>query len=193
MRTLGYRSHVLLTAAAAGGVIAALGRPWYAKAPIPVEEATGGIGSLRGPADGFIEGAARWFSHGAGTTGWDALGVWATVLAALAGLTVAGAIGCLVPSLQGVGRELLRYGALACVAVALWKLVDQPGPNDAVELRFGAFVAAGAALVALSSGGAVAAAPLRRRRLAPAGYVPPPPPPCSAPPPGAGSGRTSAG
>jgi hypothetical protein len=176
MHTLGYRTHVLVAAAAAAGVIAALERPWYAKAPVPIEEATGSIGSLQGPADGFVEGAARWFSESAGTTGWDALGVWGTVLAALAGLTAAGAVGCLVPALQGVARELLRYGALACVAVALWKLVDQPGPNDALELRFGAFIAAGAALVALSSGGAVAAAPLPRRRPAPAGYTPPPPP-----------------
>jgi hypothetical protein len=177
MRTLGYRTHVLLAVAAAVGVIAALEGPWYAKAPVPVVEETGGIGSLHGPADGFLEGAARWFRDSAGTTGWDALGVWATVLAVLAALTAAGAIGCLVPPLQGVARELLRYSALACLAVAVWKLFDQPGPNEALELRFGAFVAAGAALVALSSGAAVAAAPLRRRRPAPAAYVPPPPPP----------------
>lgn len=183
MRTLGYRTNAVLAVAAAVGLIAALQRPWYARAPVPLEEASG-IGSLQGPADGLLEGASRWFSESAGTTGWDALGVWGTVLAALAGLTAVGALGCLVPALQGVARELLRYGALACVGVAVWKLVDQPGPNDVLELRFGAFVAAFAALVALSSGAAVAAAPLRRRRPAPAGYVPPPPPPAySAPPP----------
>ena len=96
--------------------------------------------------------------------------------------------GCLVPAIQGIAREALRYAALACVAVAAWKLVDSPGPNEALELRFGAFVAAGAALVAFSSGSTVAAAPLRRRVPAPA-YTPPAPPPrydggASAPPPG---------
>ena len=163
MRTLGYRTNAVLAVAAAVGVIAALGRPWYAGAPGPIEEASG-IRTLQGPTDGAFQGATRWFSEGAGITGWDALGVWGTVLAALALLTAAGALACLVPALQGAAREVLRYGALACVAVVVWKLVDQPGPNDALELRFGAFVAAGAALLAVSSGGAVAGAPLQRRR-----------------------------
>jgi hypothetical protein len=186
MRTLGYRTHLLLAVAAAVGVIAALEQPWYAKAPQPVVDETRDIGSLHGPAGGLTEGIVRWFTDSSGTTGWDALGVWGQVLAALAGLTALGAAGCLVPSLQGVAREALRYGALACVGVALWKLFDPPGSNADFELRFGAFVAAGAALVAMSSGGSVAAAPLRRR-VAPAAYVPPPPPaPAgSAPPPGA--------
>ena len=188
MRTLGYRTHVLLAIAAAVGVIAALERPWYAKPPAPVEPAEAGIGSLRGPADGLTEGIARWFGESSGVAGWDALGVWATVLAVLAALTALAAAACIVPALQGVARGFLRYGALACVGVAVWKLVDQPGANDALELRFGAFVAAGAALVALSSGGAVAAAPLRRSRPAPA-FTPPAPPPRyeaagSSPPPG---------
>jgi len=175
MSTLGFRSHVLVAVAAAIGVIAALERPWYAKAPQPVESA-GSIGSLHGPADGLLEGAARWFSEPTGTTGWDALGVWATVLAALAGLVAVAAVCCLVPALQGLAREILRYGALACVGVALWKLLDPPGANAELELRFGAFVAAGAALVAVTYAGAVAAAPLRQRRAARAAYVPPPRP-----------------
>jgi hypothetical protein len=175
MRTLGFRTHVLLAVAAAIGVIAALGRPWYAKPPEPTKESAESIGSLHGPANGFSEGVQRWVSETAGTSGWDALGVWGTVLAALAALTAVAALGCLLPSVQGVAREVLRYSALACFGVALWKLVDQPGANDALELRFGAFVAVGAALVALSSGGAVAASPLRRRRSA-ATYTAPPPP-----------------
>jgi hypothetical protein len=185
MRTLGFRTHVLLAVAASVGAIAALGRPWYAKAPAPVEESAESIGSLHGPANGLSEGITRWVSESTGTTGWDALGVWGTVVAALAAGTAVGALGCLVPALQGVARELLRYSALACFGVVVWKVVDQPGANDALELRFGAFVAAGAALVALTSGGAVAAAPLRRRRPV-ARFTPPAPPSAagSAPPPG---------
>jgi hypothetical protein len=189
MRTLGYRTHVLLAVAAAVGVIAALGRPWYGKGPQTVEDTTGSIGTLQGPVEGVAEGMVRWFTEPVGTTGWDALGVWATVLAALAALAAVAALTCLVPSLQGVARELLRYGALACVGIAAWKLIDPPGSNAAFEPRFGAFVAAAAALVALSSGSALAAAPLRRRRPV-ATFTPPPSPPRydaagSAPPPGA--------
>jgi hypothetical protein len=188
MRTLGLRTHALLAVAAAAGVIAALARPWYAAAP-PAENAAKGVGSIQGPVDGLAAGMERWISQSAGTTGWDALGVWGTVIAALAGVTAVGAILCLVPALQGFAREVLRYAAFACAAVVVWKLVDQPGSNAELELRFGAFVAAGAALVAFSSGSAVASTPLRHRRTAPARYTPPPAPPRyetagSAPPPG---------
>jgi hypothetical protein len=189
MRTLGYRTHVLLAVAAAVGVIAALGRPWYAQAPVPVEQADPGVGTLQGPADGLRQGVERWITENSGTSGWDALGVWGTVLAGLAALTAVSALACMLPAVQGVAGGLLRYASLACVAVALWKVIDQPGANDALELRFGAFVAAGAAILALSSGGAVAAAPMRRQRPV-ARYTPPPPPPrygtagSSPPPPG---------
>jgi len=189
MRTLGFRTHVLLAVAAAAGVIAALGRPWYAAAPPAVDDATG-IGSIQGPVDQLAAGVERWVSQTEGSAGWDALGVWGTVIAVLAAVTAVGAVGCLAPALQGLSRELLRYAALACVGVVIWKLVDTPGPNTELELRFGAFVAAAAALIAFSSGSAAASSPLRRARTAPVAYTPPPAPPRyesagSAPPPGA--------
>ena len=95
------------------------------------------------------------------------------MIAALAALTALGALACLVPALQGIARDVLRYGALACAGVVVWKLVDTPGPNAELELRFGAFVAAAAALIAFSSGSAVASTPLRHRVTAPAAYAPP--------------------
>jgi hypothetical protein len=163
MRTLGFRTHVLVALAAAVGVIAALGRPWYAPPPVQAADVDA-VGELGGPVESLGNAVGRWFGDSGGTTGWDALGSWGSVLAALAIVVAVGAAGCLVPGVQGVAREALRYGSLACFAVAAWKLLDQPGPNDALELRYGAFVAAGAALVALTTGSAVAAAPLQRRR-----------------------------
>ena len=190
MRTLGLRTNALLAVAAAVGVIAALARPWYAAAPSADTNAAAGVGTIQGPVDSLAAGMERWVSAPEGTTGWDALGVWGTVIAALATLTALGAIACLVPALQGIARDVLRYGALACAAVVVWKLIDSPGPNAELELRFGAFVAAGAALFAFSSGAAVAATPLKHRVTARAPYAPPPAPPRyeaagSAPPPGA--------
>jgi hypothetical protein len=165
MRTLGFRTHALVALAAAVGVIAALGEPWYAQAPQAAPQ-DGSIGSLNGPVEGLSAGIARWIeTHG--THGWDALGTWGSVLAALAALTALGAAGCLVPAVQGVAREALRYGGLATFGVALWKLIDTPGPNQLMEPRIGAFVATAAALVAVTSGSAVASAPLKRRRTAP--------------------------
>jgi hypothetical protein len=155
MRTLGFRTHVLLAVAAAAGVVAALARPWYARTS-PVTES----GDL-GPLSTLSETVGRWLGE-TGTTGWDALGPWGTALAALAAVTGAAACGCLVPGLQGVAREALRYGSLGCLAIAAWRLLDSPGPNAALEPRYGVFVAALAAAVAVVSGSAVAAAPLRR-------------------------------
>jgi hypothetical protein len=163
MRTLGFRTHALLAVAAAIGVIAALAEPWYAPAPQAAAMDGTTVGSLHGPVDGLAAGMQRWVTDSVGTAGWDALGVWATVLAACAALTAVGALGCLVPAIQGVAREALRYGGLATFGVALWKLIDTPGPNAAMEPRLGAFVAVGAALIAVSSGSAVAGAPLKRR------------------------------
>jgi hypothetical protein len=164
MRTLGFRSHVLLAVAAAVGVIAALGEPWYARAPQAVPASDESFGTLSGPVEGLSAGIGRWIGETSGTSGWDALGTWGTVLAALAALTALGALGCLVDSLQGLAREALRYAALATFAIAVWKLIDTPGPNQVMEPRFGAFVATAAALIAAMSGSAVAAAPLKRRR-----------------------------
>jgi hypothetical protein len=166
MRTLGFRTHALLAVAAAIGVLAALAEPWYAPAPPAVQDPQRAIGSLHGPVDGLSAGIGRWISETSGTSGWDALGTWGTVLAALAALTALGALGCLVSGLQGVAREVLRYSALAVFGIAVWKLIDTPGPNEAMEPRFGAFVATAAALIAVTSGSAVAAAPLKRRRAA---------------------------
>ena len=166
MRTLGFRTHVLLAVAAAGGVIASLGQPWYAAAPRAVQNGDTSIGSLHGPVEGLSAGIGRWISETSGSTGWEALGTWGAVLAGLAMLTAVGGLGCLVPALQGAAREVLRYGSLGTFGIALWKLIDTPGPNQVMEPRFGAFVATAAALIAATSGGAVAAAPLKRRRAA---------------------------
>jgi hypothetical protein len=156
MRTLGFRTHVLLALAAAAGVVAALARPWYARTN-PVTETDD-----LGPLYTLSETVRRWLGETTGTTGWDALGTWGTALAALAAVTGIAACGCLVPGLQGVAREALRYASLGCLAIAAWKLFDSPGPNAALEPRHGVFIAALAAAVGVVSGSAVAAAPLRR-------------------------------
>jgi hypothetical protein len=184
MRTLGFRTHVLLAVAAAFGVVYALGKPWYAPAPTAGETSAATLG---GATDGLRGTLERLATESVGTTGWDALGVWGTVLALLAVVTALGALGCLVPGLQGVARALLRYGGLACFALVAWKVLAHPG--DGLELRIGAAVAGVAALVACTSGSAVASAPLRRRQRAAVAYAPAPSPSQygnagSAPPPG---------
>jgi hypothetical protein len=173
MRTLGFRTHVLLVIAGAVGVFGALSRPWYAKPPAPAAPTGDGVGT--GPLYDLSDALQRWVTEPGGITGWDALGHWAT---ALAGLSVLAAV-CAAISLvgvQGIVREPLRYGSFAVAAIAVWHLVDSPGPNDALELRLGAFVGVASAAMLWISAQGVANAP-SRRRSEPVHYTPPPAPP----------------
>jgi len=132
MRTIGFRTHVLLALAAAVGLIATLGRPWYAPAPVAVPDEAADIGDINGPLNQFFTAAERWISDSAGTSGWESLDSAGIALAAMAGVAALGALACLVPALQALGRDLLRYGALAAFGIAAWKLMDSPGPNAAL-------------------------------------------------------------
>jgi hypothetical protein len=172
MRTLGYRTHILLSLAGAAGVIFMLDRPWYAPAPSggPTEP---GIGDINGPLNSFFASFQRWFTEPVGQTGWDSLDQVGFALAAMAAAAALGALACVNPALQPFGRNLLRYGALAVLAIAGWKLFDPPGPNELLELRRGALAAVGCALVLVTSAMGVANAPLRRK-LAPRAGAPRP-------------------
>jgi hypothetical protein len=173
MRTLGFRTHILLVAIGAIGVLAALGRPWYARPPALVEQPDGFVGS--GPLYGLADGLERWLTDPTGVTGWHALGSWGVALAGLSVFAAACAAACLSPALQGLVREPLRYASFAAFAIAAWKLVDQPGPNASLELRLGALVGVAAAAMVWISAQGVAGAP-SRRRVEPTRYTPPPPP-----------------
>ena len=82
MRTLGFRTHALLSLAAAVGVIAALAEPWFAPAPAAVNQATRTrSATIHGPVDGLASAMQRWLTETAGATGWDGLGTWGSVLA----------------------------------------------------------------------------------------------------------------
>jgi hypothetical protein len=168
MRTLGFRTHVLLTLLACGGVVAALGMPWSASGPGRESEGT---------LDHALEALGRVAGVTNGTDARVALGGWAVVLTALAALTAATAVLCLLTVAHGIARELLRLSALATLGIVAWKLIDHPGD----ELRQGALVAAGCALVLVASALAVASAPLKRPRGPrfghPGVFVPPPAPP----------------
>jgi hypothetical protein len=90
-------------------------------------------------------------------SGWDALG-WLTIAIALA------AVGCAAwlaivnaingPVAQTVAASALTasVGTFAFVAIALRVLIFQPGPNDIVVLRYGAWLGLLAALI-LALGG----------------------------------------
>ena len=176
MRTLGFRTHVLLAIAGAIGVLYALSRPWYAGAPLPMQEDNAGIGDIHGPLNAFLDGAKRWVSGADGVAGWQALDHWGQMIAAMVLVAVLGSLACTTAKLQVLGRDLARYGSFAVMAIVAWKLVDPPGDNAVWELRIGSLLAGVFALVLFTCATGVANAPLRRK-VAQTTYQAPPPPP----------------
>jgi hypothetical protein len=167
MRTIGFRSNVLFAIAAAFGVIAALGKPWYGPAAPGTDAAM----------EDLFGGIARSATESGGTAGWEALHTTDQLIAGLAAGTALLLVLTLVPVLQQQLQPLARWGALATVGVVLYTLVDQPGTGGMDEARQGALIALGASLVLLASASTVAAAPPSHRRTAPKTYTPPPPAP----------------
>jgi hypothetical protein len=177
MRTIGFRSNVLFIIAAAAGLLAALGRPWYAPAFVPSgEEAR--IGDVQGPVEGFFLRLGREFADGNGTTGWDAFTSTDMILVALAAITVVSAIAALLPGLERPAREVLRLVTLAMLGIVVVKLVNTPDAAGLVERRQGAWIALGVTGIMASSAATLYAAPLVRRKRGPSLYespmVPPP-------------------
>jgi hypothetical protein len=166
MRTIGFRSNVLVAIAAAFGVIAALGKPWYGPS-VPATDAR---------MEDLFGGIGRSLTEPDGTSGWVALHTTDQVLAGLAVATAAMLILTLVPALQQQMQPLARWSALGTVGIVLYALIDGPGTTAMAEPRPGVLLALAASLVLLASTWTVAAAP-SRRRVAPKTYTPPPPAP----------------
>jgi len=165
MRMIGFRSNILFAIAAAFGVIAALGRPWYGPT-LPATDAQ---------MEDLFGGIGRSLTEPDGTSGWTALHTADELLAGLAIATVALLVLTLVPALQRHLQPLARWCALATVGVVLFGLVDGPDAAAMSEPRNGIFLALAASLVLLASSWTVAAAP-SRRRTPPKTYTPPPAP-----------------
>jgi hypothetical protein len=163
MRTIGFRSNILFIIAAAAGLMAALGRPWYAPTPaITPEEAR--IGDVQGPVEQFFSRLAREFSTDTGTTGWHAFSTTDTILTVLAVIAVVTALGTLVPSIQQPCREVLRLVTLAMLGIVVVKLANTPDTHGLVERRQGAWIALGVTGIMASSANTIYNAPLVRKK-----------------------------
>ena len=109
---------------------------------------------LPGPADNLV---TPFLADAGGTSGWNTLG-WLVIVLALAAvgcaawLAIANATGG--PVAQSVAASILTAtaGTLAFVVLVLRVLVFQPGPNDLIVVRYGAWLGLLAALV-LALGG----------------------------------------
>jgi len=174
MRTIGFRSNILFAIAAAFGVIAALGRPWYALAPEARDDGPR-VGELPSQMEGFFSGIGRAFSNSDGSTGWESLHTADSVIAGLATATAVLLVLTLVPAIQLHVQALARWTSLATFGVVTVKLIDEPGANLLHEPRHGVLIALAASAVLVASSLTVAAAPSRKRRP-PKTYTPLPAP-----------------
>jgi hypothetical protein len=174
MRTIGFRSNILFAIAAACGIVASLGQPWYARTPTPAKGQP--VGEIPSQMEAFFSGIGRAFSERSGMTGWVALQSADRVISGLAVATVALLLISLVPALQRQAQSLARWTALAAFGVVLVKLFDEPGANRLHEPRFGILIALGCAGVLVACAATLANAPVRRRVEVKA-YTPPPVPP----------------
>jgi hypothetical protein len=177
MRTIGFRSNVLFIIASAFGLLAALGRPWYAPSPVPTAEEAS-IGDVQGPVENFFLRLGREVGSDNGTTGWHAFTSTDMILAALAVIAVVAAIGALTPGIEQPAREVLRIATLAMLGIVVVKLVNTPDAAGLVERRQGAWIALGVTGIMASSASTLYNAPLARRKRGPSLYdspiVPPP-------------------
>jgi hypothetical protein len=165
MRTIGFRSNILFAIAAAFGVVASLGRPWYGRSPAPTDA----------QMEDFFNGIGRAFSTTGGRSGWDSLDNADNIIAGLAIATVVLLLLALSPAIQRPMQSLARVTSIATLAMVLVKLFDEPGANSVMEPRQGVLLASACAAVLVACTMTVASAPVRRSRPAKT-YTPPPAP-----------------
>ena len=166
MRAIGSRSNVLFILASAFGLLAALGRPWYAQAPAALAEESG-IGQVKSPVETFFLRLTREISTSGGTKGWDAFTSTDTILAALAVIAIVSAVGAIAPAFEQPSREVLRLVTLAMLGIVVVKLVNTPDTIGLVERRQGVWIALGVTGIMASSASTLYSAPLTRRRSGP--------------------------
>jgi hypothetical protein len=172
MRTIGFRSKVLFILAAAFGLIAAMGRPWYASSPaVTPEEAR--IGDVNGPVEQFFMRLSREFTTDTGTTAWHAFNTTDTILCVLIAIACVTALGTLIPATEQPARELLRLVTLAMLGIVVVKLVNTPDHIGLVERRQGVWIALGVTGIMASSAATLYNAPLLRRKHGPSLYEAP--------------------
>ena len=172
MRTIGFRSNILFALAAAVGIIASLGRPWYGPSAVSKHQA---VGELPSQMEDFLNGIGRTFSSAQGTTGWAALDTSDSLIAGLAVATVVLLLLTMFEAVQIHMQWLARWASLATLLMILVKFVDEPGANVMKEPRQGLLIALASAAVLVASAMSVAATP-QRRTTAVKNYTPPPTP-----------------
>jgi hypothetical protein len=171
MRTLGARSHRLVSITAAAGLVVSLGQPWYGTAaPPPPTDA-----ELTARVDAIAATAGRALGARDGVVGWDALARVDLALAGLAGVILLLALLSLLPPLKLTAQWLGRLAALSSLGLVAWRILDVPAATQ--EPRSGALLALACAALACVGMAGLSATSRPGRRAPVRAYTPPPAPP----------------
>jgi hypothetical protein len=165
MRSLRFRTHVLYALASAAGLIASLGRTWYAPAPA-APASNGTVGEMPDTISQFFAGLSRSVTQQGGAAGWQQLDTAASFLLALGVILAVCALGSLVPRLQRASASGAQLAALLALATVMYELIDQPGGRAVTEARLGGWIALASVLLGLGASMRLYSAPRRRRPAA---------------------------
>jgi predicted anti-sigma-YlaC factor YlaD len=162
MRSHGFRTHVFYALASAAGLIASLGRTWYAPAPAaPASDSA--VGEMPDTISQFFAGLSRSITQQGGAPGWQQLHSAASFLLALGVILAVCALASFVPRLQRGAASGAQLAALLALATVVLELVDQPGGRVATEARLGGWIALASVLLGLGASMQLYSAPRRRR------------------------------
>jgi hypothetical protein len=163
MRALSTPAKLLAYVAAALGVVATLGLPWFAASPVAAKGRDGGVATLEEPSERFFGGLWRNLSADDGVSAYDRFAGADTAIIALAVVAVIAAALAAIPGAELVGRRLMQLAALALLGVVGVKLGQVAAADDLVEGRHGAVIALLCAAAMLMTASSVARQRLRRR------------------------------
>ena len=161
MRTLSTTSKLLAFVAAALGVVASLGLPWFAPSPA-AEEKRAGLTRINEPTEKFFGAVERWVTASDGVSAHDRFAGADVALMALAALAVAAAALAALGGEQP-GRWIMQIAALAIVGLVAVKLVQGAATDELVEVRHGAVLAVACGSVMVLTAAHVAQQKLRRK------------------------------
>jgi hypothetical protein len=161
MRTLSTGPKLLAYVAAALGVVAALGMPWFGPSP-EAKAPEAGLPTLEGPVNAFFGGVWRHVSEPSGATAYERFAMADIAVLVLVAIGVTGAGLALLKGAETAGRWLMRTAAFAALCVIVVKVVQVAGVDGLVETRRGAVAGSLCAALMLFSALSVSRQKLRR-------------------------------
>lgn len=131
-----------------GGVLllVALFLPWteFTVRPRPDAATLQIVGADERTAYAYLHGSAS--ASGWNTLGWLTLAIAAAAIALVAWLAIANVVRRPIATTMASNVAAAVVGAIALLVLALRALVFQPGPNELVDLRYGAWLGLAGAL-----------------------------------------------